>query len=62
MDLKSRLSADRGGPRQNVKREKSSCANDLQIFLDFCGTPQIDAVERVKEIRTNTQPIVHGRA
>ena len=26
------------------------CANDLHILLDFCGTPQIDAVERVKGI------------
>ena len=32
------------------RREKSLCANDLQILLDFCGTPQIDAVERVKGI------------
>ncbi len=26
------------------------CAKDLQIILDFCGTSQIDAVERVKGI------------
>jgi hypothetical protein len=33
------------------------CANDLQIFLDFCGTPQIDAVERVMGITQSSQPI-----
>ena len=32
------------------RREKSLCAKDLQIILDFCGTSQIDAVERVKGI------------
>ena len=26
------------------------CAKDLQIILDFCGSPQNDAVERVKGI------------
>ena len=26
------------------------CGNDLQTLLDFCGSPQIDAVERVKGI------------
>ena len=26
------------------------CAKDLQIILDFCGTSQIDAVERMKGI------------
>jgi len=25
------------------------CGNDLQTLLDFCGSPQNDAVERVKE-------------
>ena len=29
------------------RKEKSLCAKDLQIILDFCGTSQIDAVERV---------------
>ncbi len=30
------------------------CANDLQILLDFCGTPQIDAVERVKGVEPSS--------
>lgn len=33
------------------------CANDLQILLDFCGTPQIDAVERVKGTSPISQPV-----
>ena len=32
------------------------CAKDLQIILDFCGTPQIDAVERVKGVEPSFQP------
>ena len=32
------------------RREKSLCAKDLQIILDFCGTSQIYAVERAKGI------------
>ena len=30
--------------------EKSFFSNDLQNFLDFCGSPQNDAVERVMGI------------
>ncbi|EPL9725981.1 hypothetical protein MKS81_005645, partial [Pseudomonas aeruginosa] len=26
------------------------CGKDLQTLLDFCGSPQIDAVERAKGI------------
>ena len=36
------------------RREKSLCANDLQILLDVCGTPQIDAVERVKGVEPSS--------
>ena len=32
------------------RREKSLCANDLQTLVDFCGSPQNDAVERAKGI------------
>ena len=32
------------------REEKSLCGNDLQTLLDFCGSPQIDTVERVKGI------------
>lgn len=28
------------------REEKSLCGNDLQTLLDFCGSPQIDTVER----------------
>lgn len=30
------------------KREKFFFPNDLQAILDFCGSLQVDAVERVK--------------
>ena len=30
------------------------CAKDLQIILDFCGSPQNDAVERVKGIEPSS--------
>ena len=36
------------------RREKSLCAKDLQIILDFCGTSQIDAVERVKGVEPSS--------
>lgn len=31
------------------REEKSLCGNDLQTLLDFCGSPQIDTVERAME-------------
>ena len=34
---------------QHQREAKSLCDNDLQTLLDFCGSPQIDTVERVKE-------------
>ena len=43
------------------RREKSLCANDLHILLDVCGTPQIDAVERVKGTAPTTQPVDQQR-
>ena len=33
---------------ERQREEKSLCGNDLQTLLDFCGSPQNDAVERVK--------------
>ena len=35
---------------ERQREEKSLCGNDLQTLLDFCGSPQIDTVERVKGI------------
>ena len=35
---------------ERQREEKSLCGNDLQTLLDFCGSPQNDAVERVKGI------------
>lgn len=35
---------------ERQREEKSLCGNDLQALLDFCGSPQIDAVERVMGI------------
>jgi hypothetical protein len=32
---------------ERQREEKSLCGNDLQTLLDFCGSPQNDAVERV---------------
>ncbi len=31
---------------ERQREEKSLCGNDLQTLLDFCGSPQNDAVER----------------
>ena len=36
------------------REEKSLCGNDLQTLLDFCGSPQIDTVERVKGIEPSS--------
>ncbi len=35
---------------ERQREEKSLCGNHLQTLLDFCGSPQNDAVERVKGI------------
>ena len=35
---------------ERQREEKSLCGNDLQTLLDFCGSPQNDAVERAKGI------------
>ena len=35
---------------ERQREEKSLYGNDLQTLLDFCGSPQNDAVERVKGI------------
>ena len=35
---------------ERQREEKSLWSNDLQTLLDFCGSPQNDAVERVKGI------------
>ena len=35
---------------EHQREEKSLCGNDLQTLLDFCGSPQIDAVERAMGI------------
>ena len=35
---------------ERQREEKSLCGNDLQTLLDFCGSPQNDAVERVMGI------------
>lgn len=35
---------------EHQREEKSLCGNDLQTLLDFCGSPQIDTVERVMGI------------
>ena len=35
---------------EHQREEKSLRGNDLQTLLDFCGSPQIDAVERVMGI------------
>src|SRR5574338_1236011 len=47
-----------GGSRWNTAErqgeEKSLCANDLHTLLDFCGSPQIDMVERVKGIEPSS--------
>ncbi len=42
-----RIAADYG---RTSKRGKVFVGNDLQTLLDFCGSPQIDTVERVKGI------------
>ncbi len=36
--------------RVHQREVKSLCDNDLQTLLDFCGSPQNDAVERVMGI------------
>ena len=48
------IAVDRG---RTSKEEKSLCGNDLQTLLDFCGSPQNDAVERVKGTSPISQPI-----
>ena len=35
---------------ERQREEKSLCGNDLQTPLDFCGSPQNDAVERAMGI------------
>ena len=35
---------------ERQREEKSLRSNDLQTLLDFCGSPQNDAVERAKGI------------
>ncbi len=35
---------------ERQREEKSLCGNDLQTLLDFCGSPQNDAVERAMGI------------
>ncbi|RQI31141.1 hypothetical protein IPC18_19350 [Pseudomonas aeruginosa] len=39
---------------ERQREEKSLCGNDLQALLDFCGSPQIDAVERAKGIEPSS--------
>ena len=39
---------------EHQREEKSLCGKDLQTLLDFCGSPQIDAVERVKGIEPSS--------
>ena len=40
---------------ERQREKKSLCGNDLQTLLDFCGSPQNDAVERVKGIEPSYQ-------
>ena len=40
---------------ERQREEKSLCGNDLQTLLDFCGSPQNDAVERVKGIEPSSE-------
>ena len=35
---------------ERQREKKSLCGNDLQTLLDFCGSPQNDAVERAMGI------------
>ena len=42
---------------ERQREEKSLCGNDLQTLLDFCGSPQNDAVERAMGTVICTQPI-----
>ena len=39
---------------ERQREEKSLCGNDLQTLVDFCGSPQNDAVERVKGIEPSS--------
>ena len=39
---------------ERQREEKSLCGNDLQTLLDFCGSPQNDAVERVKGVEPSS--------
>ncbi|WP_208535229.1 hypothetical protein, partial [Pseudomonas aeruginosa] len=39
---------------EHQREEKSLCGKDLQTLLDFCGSPQIDAVERAKGIEPSS--------
>ena len=40
---------------ERQREEKSLCGNDLQTLLDFCGSPQNDAVERVMGIEPTSK-------
>lgn len=42
---------------ERQREEKSLCGNDLQALLDFCGSPQIDAVERAMGIESDQKGI-----
>lgn len=39
---------------ERQREEKSLCGNDLQTLLDFCGSPQNDAVERAKGVEPSS--------
>ncbi len=55
MDLKvPAVGGSRWTTAERQGEEKSLCGNDLQTLLDFCGSPQIDAVERVKGIEPSS--------
>ncbi len=40
---------------ERQREKKSLCGNDLQTLLDFCGSPQNDAVERVEGIEPSSE-------
>ena len=42
---------------ERQREEKSLYGNDLKTLLDFCGSPQNDAVERAMGITQGSQPI-----
>lgn len=43
---------------ERQREEKSLCGNDLQTLLDFCGSPQNDAVERRWEAKSRRKPLI----